>query len=187
MICPFVFTATFRDSDVMNLARALRQLFDSSCSSLTDLSISVLSYPELIEILLCAIPSLTSLCVEIETMMCGPHLQPHHYETSDLSGATKVLSNPSNIYKWAGHKVIYIGKLTESFLEHWKKYFALYHLSFHHPYGNIEAAAGVFIICWSAVFFCLGQKMARIHYFKVIAFWQKQDSRKIWIIFYPQS
>nr|XP_046246904.1 uncharacterized protein lrrc41 isoform X2 [Scatophagus argus] len=77
----------FRDSDVMGFARALRQLSDSSHSSLSDLSISVLPYTELVEILLDASPNITSLQVEIQTVTWGPHISPHHprIAESDMS------------------------------------------------------------------------------------------------------
>lgn len=65
----FVCAATFRDPDVWSLAGALRQLFHSSCSSLTHLSISVLPHTDFVEILLDSIPTVTSLHVEIQSVM----------------------------------------------------------------------------------------------------------------------
>ncbi|KAI3368669.1 hypothetical protein L3Q82_025397 [Scortum barcoo] len=79
--------STFRDLDVLGLARGLKQLTDSSRSSLTDLSISVLPYTELVEILLDASPNVTSLYVEIQTLIWGPRFSSHHPTTagSDMS------------------------------------------------------------------------------------------------------
>ncbi|XP_042361167.1 uncharacterized protein LOC121956837 [Plectropomus leopardus] len=74
----FLRVATFRDSDVLGLARALQQLTESSRSSLTDLSIGILPYNNLVEILLDSSPNLTSLYVEIETFMWGPTYFIHH-------------------------------------------------------------------------------------------------------------
>ncbi|XP_030290030.1 uncharacterized protein lrrc41 isoform X1 [Sparus aurata] len=62
-------SSTFRDPDVWSLAGALRQLFHSSCSSLTHLSISVLPHTDFVEILLDSIPTVTSLHVEIQSVM----------------------------------------------------------------------------------------------------------------------
>ncbi|XP_047443436.1 uncharacterized protein lrrc41 isoform X2 [Mugil cephalus] len=70
-------TSTFRDSDVLDLAQALKKLSDSSRSSLTSLSISVLPNAKLMEVLLDAIPALMSVHVEIQTVMWGPPLQNH--------------------------------------------------------------------------------------------------------------
>lgn len=83
----------------MGVAGALRQLSDSSRSSLTDLSISVLPHPELMEILLDASPNITSLHVEIQTVTYGPRLSPHHYRTAEphMSGAVK--SHSCNTWK----------------------------------------------------------------------------------------
>ncbi|XP_078115638.1 uncharacterized protein lrrc41 isoform X3 [Sander vitreus] len=85
--------ATFRDSDVLGLARALKQLSESPRSSLTDLSISVLPYTRLMGILLDASPNVTSLHVEIQTLMWGPRFLPHHPRMAelDVSGAVKLL------------------------------------------------------------------------------------------------
>uniref|UniRef100_A0A8C9X0E2 Leucine-rich repeat-containing protein 41 n=1 Tax=Sander lucioperca TaxID=283035 RepID=A0A8C9X0E2_SANLU len=85
--------ATFRDSDVLGLARALKQLSESPRSSLTDLSISVLPYTRLMGILLDASPNVTSLHVEIQTVMWGPRFLPHHPRMAelDVSGAVKLL------------------------------------------------------------------------------------------------
>ncbi|XP_070688597.1 uncharacterized protein lrrc41 [Pempheris klunzingeri] len=79
--------STFGNSEVLGLARALKQLSESSCSSLTDLSISVLPCTKLVEILLSASPSVTSLHVEVQTLMWGPRFTPHHPRTaeSDMS------------------------------------------------------------------------------------------------------
>ncbi|XP_031167583.1 leucine-rich repeat-containing protein 41 isoform X2 [Sander lucioperca] len=76
--------ATFRDSDVLGLARALKQLSESPRSSLTDLSISVLPYTRLMGILLDASPNVTSLHVEIQTVMWGPRFLPHHPRMAEL-------------------------------------------------------------------------------------------------------
>ncbi|XP_071342829.1 uncharacterized protein lrrc41 isoform X2 [Trachinotus anak] len=79
--------STFRDSDVLGLARALRQLSESSHSSLTDLNVGVLPYTKLTEVLLDARLKLMSLHVEIHTVVWGPHLSPHHPRNaeSDMS------------------------------------------------------------------------------------------------------
>lgn len=83
----------------MALARALRQLDGSSLSFLTDLTVSALPYPELMEILLDARPNITSLQVEIQIMTCSPHFSPRRYWATqpDTSGAVKLLSisNPA--------------------------------------------------------------------------------------------
>ncbi|GAA6226197.1 leucine-rich repeat-containing protein 41 [Lates japonicus] len=75
--------STFRDSDVLGLARALKQLSESSCSSLTDLNIGILPYAKLVGVLLDASPGVTSLHVEIQTVLWGPRLLPHHPRTSE--------------------------------------------------------------------------------------------------------
>lgn len=80
----FVCAATFRDSDVLGLARALKQLSESSRSSLTDLSISVLPYIKLVGTLLDASPNVTSLHVEIQALMWGHQSRAAE---SDMSGA----------------------------------------------------------------------------------------------------
>ncbi|KAM8874841.1 DNA repair and recombination protein RAD54-like isoform 3-T3 [Spinachia spinachia] len=67
---------TFRDSDVLSLAKALKQLSDSSHSSLADLNVSVLPCTWLVEVLLDASPKLTSLTAEIQTLMWGLRLLP---------------------------------------------------------------------------------------------------------------
>ncbi|XP_059197730.1 uncharacterized protein lrrc41 [Centropristis striata] len=79
--------STLRDSDVLALARALKQLSESSHSSLTALSISVLPHSSLVEILLDSSPNVTSLHVEIQTVMWGPRFIPHYPRTaeSDMS------------------------------------------------------------------------------------------------------
>lgn len=79
---------------MLDLARALGQLSESSRSSLTNLSISVLPYTQLMEILLNASPKVTSLHVEIQTVMWGPRFLLHHSrnDESDIqqSGAYSV-------------------------------------------------------------------------------------------------
>ncbi|XP_056234064.1 uncharacterized protein lrrc41 isoform X1 [Seriola aureovittata] len=79
--------STFRDADVLGLARALKQLSESCRSSLTDLNIGVLPYTKLTEILLDASPKVTSLHVEIQSVALGPHFLPHHprIAESDMS------------------------------------------------------------------------------------------------------
>lgn len=52
----------------MHLAKALGRLYESSHSSLAELSISVLPCPQLMEILLAASPNITALHVEIQTV-----------------------------------------------------------------------------------------------------------------------
>ncbi|XP_029286116.1 uncharacterized protein lrrc41 isoform X2 [Cottoperca gobio] len=78
--------STFRDTDVLSLAKALKQLTESSRSSLTDLSISVLPYTGLVEFLLDANPNLIFLHVEIQTVMRGSRflLQYPRAEDSDM-------------------------------------------------------------------------------------------------------
>ncbi|XP_037625207.1 leucine-rich repeat-containing protein 41 isoform X1 [Sebastes umbrosus] len=71
------------DKMVLRLARALKQLSESSCSSLTELSISVLPYIRLMEVLLDASPNVTSLHVDIETVTWGPLFSPHHLRTAE--------------------------------------------------------------------------------------------------------
>uniref|UniRef100_H3C1R2 Leucine-rich repeat-containing protein 41 n=1 Tax=Tetraodon nigroviridis TaxID=99883 RepID=H3C1R2_TETNG len=56
------------DAEVMRVARALRRLHESSRSLLAELSISVLPCLELLEVLLAASPSLTSVHVEIQSV-----------------------------------------------------------------------------------------------------------------------
>uniref|UniRef100_UPI0037E92E7A uncharacterized protein lrrc41 isoform X2 n=1 Tax=Semicossyphus pulcher TaxID=241346 RepID=UPI0037E92E7A len=73
---------TFRDSDVFDLARALRKLSGSSNSSLTDLSISVLPYAKLMEILLNASSKVKSLLVEIHTLV--PYTWAAESDVSEL-------------------------------------------------------------------------------------------------------
>ncbi|KAK5869427.1 hypothetical protein PBY51_024143 [Eleginops maclovinus] len=75
--------ATFRDTDVLGLAKALKQLTESSRCSLTELSISILPYTGLVEFLLDANPNLTSLHVEIQTAMVGSRLLLHHPGAED--------------------------------------------------------------------------------------------------------
>ncbi|XP_072246372.1 uncharacterized protein lrrc41 isoform X2 [Leuresthes tenuis] len=75
--------STFRESDVLCLATALKQLSDSSRSFITDLNISVLPTTKLMEQLLDASPSLTSLYVEIQTVVWGSHSMQHHPWTSE--------------------------------------------------------------------------------------------------------
>lgn len=74
------------------LATALKRLSESSRSSLTDLSISVLPCIRLVEVLLDASPRLTSLHVEVQTLMWGPRTVPHWPRTveSNKSGATSL-------------------------------------------------------------------------------------------------
>ncbi|KAM4739713.1 leucine-rich repeat-containing protein 41 isoform 2-T2 [Anableps anableps] len=62
----------FRESDVLDFAEALKQLSDSSCSSLIHLSIGLLPHVGLMKTLLNANPRLTSLCVEFQTVIWGP-------------------------------------------------------------------------------------------------------------------
>jgi len=75
---------------VLCLATALKQLSDSSRSFITDLNISVLPTTKLMEQLLDASPSLTSLYVEIQTVVWGSHSILHHPWTAEshTSGAS---------------------------------------------------------------------------------------------------
>uniref|UniRef100_A0A3P8TWX8 Leucine-rich repeat-containing protein 41 n=1 Tax=Amphiprion percula TaxID=161767 RepID=A0A3P8TWX8_AMPPE len=84
-------TLTFRYSDVLGLAGALKQLSDSSCSSLTDLCVSILPNTNLLEILLDASPTVTSLHVEIHTVMFEPCFLPLHPRTAE---SDMPVSNP---------------------------------------------------------------------------------------------
>ncbi|XP_026179046.1 uncharacterized protein lrrc41 isoform X2 [Mastacembelus armatus] len=79
--------STFRASDVFGLARALKQLSESSHNSLTDLSISVLPYTQFVEILLDSSPRVSLLHVEIQAVMGGPSFPLHVLSTaeSDMS------------------------------------------------------------------------------------------------------
>ncbi|XP_029001811.1 leucine-rich repeat-containing protein 41 isoform X2 [Betta splendens] len=63
--------SNFKDTDVLDFARALKQLSESSLSSLRDLSIGILPYTSFLEILLNANPKVMSLHVEIQTLTCG--------------------------------------------------------------------------------------------------------------------
>lgn len=65
--------SAFSDFDVLSLTRALKRLSDSSRNRITDLSISVLPNSRFVEILLDSNPNLTSLHVEIHTVMWGPY------------------------------------------------------------------------------------------------------------------
>ncbi|XP_041646743.1 uncharacterized protein lrrc41 [Cheilinus undulatus] len=60
--------STFSNLDVFALARALKQLSQSSQSSLTDLSISTLPYAKLMQVLLSSSSKVKSLHVEIHTL-----------------------------------------------------------------------------------------------------------------------
>ncbi|XP_068563898.1 uncharacterized protein lrrc41 isoform X1 [Cebidichthys violaceus] len=82
---------TFRDSDVLSLARALKQLSESSRSALADLSVSVLPCTRLVEVLLDASPNLTSLHAEIQTLMWGPRLLPHPPRTAESDMSAELL------------------------------------------------------------------------------------------------
>ncbi|KAM4548040.1 uncharacterized protein lrrc41 isoform 2-T2 [Odontesthes bonariensis] len=75
--------STFRESDVLCLAAALKQLSDTSRSFITDLNISVLPTTKLMEKLLDASPSLTSLHVEIQTVVWESHNMLHHPWTAE--------------------------------------------------------------------------------------------------------
>lgn len=76
---------------MLSLAKALKQLSDSSHSSLADLSVSVLPCTWLVEVLLDASPNLTSLTAEIQTLMWGQRLLPQRPRAagSGISGAEK--------------------------------------------------------------------------------------------------
>ncbi|XP_034562899.1 leucine-rich repeat-containing protein 41 [Notolabrus celidotus] len=75
--------STFKDLDVIALARALKQLSESPRCSLTDLSISVLPYTKLMKVLLNANSKMKSLHVEIHTVVL--HSLVTESELSDLS------------------------------------------------------------------------------------------------------
>ncbi|XP_034003819.1 leucine-rich repeat-containing protein 41 [Trematomus bernacchii] len=74
---------SFRDADVLGLAKALKTLTGSCRCSLTELSVSVLPYAGLLEFLLDANPHLTSLHVEIQTAMLGSRLLLRHPGAED--------------------------------------------------------------------------------------------------------
>ncbi|KAF0042469.1 hypothetical protein F2P81_006001 [Scophthalmus maximus] len=76
-------SVTLRESDVLGLARALKQLSESSRSCLTFLNIGVLPNAKLTEMLLDACPKVTSLHVEIQTMMWGTLVQAYHPRTAE--------------------------------------------------------------------------------------------------------
>lgn len=90
-----VCTATFKNTDVMELARTLRQLSQSSNSSLTELNISILSCPELMVILMEASPYITSMHIEIQTVWGYWNLPPHYNQT-DESGDVKLEIRPES-------------------------------------------------------------------------------------------
>lgn len=89
----FVFAVTFNGTDMLDLARALKQLSESPRSSLTELTVSVLPHTELVDTLLEASPNLTSLCVELLTGHWTPvHMQHRRPSAaSGLPGAVKLL------------------------------------------------------------------------------------------------
>ncbi|XP_037530633.1 leucine-rich repeat-containing protein 41 [Nematolebias whitei] len=66
----------FREVDVLDLAAALKKLSDSSCSSLSDLSLSILPCTRLMTTLLDAFPRLTSLYLEVQRVLWGPRFIP---------------------------------------------------------------------------------------------------------------
>lgn len=104
MICFIsVCTATFTNTDVMELAQKLRQLSESSYSSLTELNISILPCPELLVILMEAIPYITSMHMEVQTVWGYWNLPPHYNQT-DKSGDVKLISDWNKTWKWAGVK-----------------------------------------------------------------------------------
>lgn len=90
----FLFPVTFTDTEVMHLAKALRQLHESNRSSLTELSISALPRLELMQHLLAASPNITSLHVEIQSVW-GLQDSSCHYCTTE-SGVPKLLSVDNN-------------------------------------------------------------------------------------------
>ncbi|XP_047230866.1 leucine-rich repeat-containing protein 41 isoform X2 [Girardinichthys multiradiatus] len=73
----------FRESDVLDFAGALKQLSDSSCSSLVHLNIGLLPHIGLMKTLLNASPRLTSLYVEFQTVMWGPQFNLDHLGTAE--------------------------------------------------------------------------------------------------------
>ncbi|CAJ1060169.1 leucine-rich repeat-containing protein 41 [Xyrichtys novacula] len=73
---------TFKDSDVLDLARSLRQLSESSCSSLTNLSVCALPYTKLMKFLLNANSKMKSLHVGINTVV--PCTQVPESDMSDI-------------------------------------------------------------------------------------------------------
>ncbi|XP_028260152.1 uncharacterized protein lrrc41 [Parambassis ranga] len=74
---------TLRDPEVMDLAGALKQLSDSSRSSLADLKISILPNIMSMEFLLDSCPSVTSLQVEIQELMWGVRPLPPYSRAAE--------------------------------------------------------------------------------------------------------
>ncbi|XP_024921780.1 uncharacterized protein lrrc41 isoform X2 [Cynoglossus semilaevis] len=68
---------TFRDCDVLDLSKALKQLSDSPLCRLTNLSISSLPDIRLAKLLLDAIPKVAALHVEVEHGIWRPYLINH--------------------------------------------------------------------------------------------------------------
>ncbi|XP_068175188.1 leucine-rich repeat-containing protein 41 [Antennarius striatus] len=85
--------STFRNSDVLDLAQALRLLSDSSLGSLANLDISVLPHIKLILILLDASPNITSLHVEIQSAIWGPTFSSYDPRTTESSTSELPLKN----------------------------------------------------------------------------------------------
>ncbi|KAM7388818.1 hypothetical protein PAMP_024965 [Pampus punctatissimus] len=75
--------STFSVSDVLGLAGALKQLSASCRSSLTDLSVSVLPNTELMDVLLDTSHGVTSLHVEVQTVLWGPRFTLRHPRTAE--------------------------------------------------------------------------------------------------------
>ncbi|XP_041862545.1 uncharacterized protein lrrc41 isoform X2 [Melanotaenia boesemani] len=67
-------SSKFSKSNVLDLVSALKQLSDSSCGKLTDLTISFLPTTNLIEKLLDASNTVTSLHVEVRNIIEGPQI-----------------------------------------------------------------------------------------------------------------
>uniref|UniRef100_A0A1A7XTI1 Leucine-rich repeat-containing protein 41 n=1 Tax=Iconisemion striatum TaxID=60296 RepID=A0A1A7XTI1_9TELE len=65
-------SSIFKENDVLEVAAALKKLSDSSCSSLTELSIGVLPSIEFMMTLVESFPRLTSLSVEIQKSIWLP-------------------------------------------------------------------------------------------------------------------
>lgn len=97
----FLLAATFTSADAMLVAQALRQLEESSHSSLRELSISTLPCLELLEVLLAASPKLTSLQVEIQSVW-GSHCFSACPGWTSEPGAVKLLSDWTNVEVLSG-------------------------------------------------------------------------------------
>nr|XP_019937023.1 PREDICTED: leucine-rich repeat-containing protein 41 [Paralichthys olivaceus] len=77
-------SAIFGGSDLLDLARGLKRLSESSRCSLTHLSVAFLPCTRFMEVLLDAVPEVTSLHVEILSMMWGSYPQAAKSDVPEL-------------------------------------------------------------------------------------------------------